>query len=198
MYITLYWAFFFWSLHDIWQFPSQGLNLHHSSNPSRCSNNTGSLTHCTTRELLYWVSYMFRACFAHHVPWFQHEVYSPFYLQFFWVRNKTLLILIRKLEWAPNRKFSFPRVAFSFLFPLISGTDSRPEEGRDWRRLGFRAAPLDWHRWRPSEYWNHLISPEGRLCLSGMFSFCFQLCPWTGARFIVILHIQECSYDSKE
>ena len=36
----------------MWKFPGQGLNPHHSSNPSHGSGNAGSLTHCTTRELL--------------------------------------------------------------------------------------------------------------------------------------------------
>ena len=36
----------------MWKFPGQGLNLCHSSTLSRCSDNTGSLSHCATRELL--------------------------------------------------------------------------------------------------------------------------------------------------
>ena len=34
------------------KFPAQGLNPCHSSDPSCCSDNSGSLTHCATRELL--------------------------------------------------------------------------------------------------------------------------------------------------
>ena len=34
-----------------WKFPGQGLNPHHSSGQSHCSDNSGSSTHCTTREL---------------------------------------------------------------------------------------------------------------------------------------------------
>ena len=34
------------------KFPGQGSNLYHSSDPSRCSDNTGSLTCCTPRERL--------------------------------------------------------------------------------------------------------------------------------------------------
>ena len=34
-----------------WKFPGQGLNPHHSSGQSHCSDNAGSSTHCTTREL---------------------------------------------------------------------------------------------------------------------------------------------------
>ena len=34
-----------------WKFPGQGLNPRHRSDPSHCSDNPGSLTHCTTREL---------------------------------------------------------------------------------------------------------------------------------------------------
>ena len=37
----------------MWKFLGQGPNLCHSSDISRCSDNTRSLTHCTTRELLY-------------------------------------------------------------------------------------------------------------------------------------------------
>ena len=40
--------FFFGHVHHMWKFPGQGWNLHHSSNQS---DNTGSLTHCVTREL---------------------------------------------------------------------------------------------------------------------------------------------------
>ena len=35
----------------MWKIPGQGLKPCHSSNPSLCSDNTGSLTHCATREL---------------------------------------------------------------------------------------------------------------------------------------------------
>ena len=42
-----------WVLCGICKFPGKGLNLCHSSNLDCYSNNTGSLTHCTTRELLY-------------------------------------------------------------------------------------------------------------------------------------------------
>ena len=38
-------------IHGIRKFLSQGLNLCHSSNPSHCIDNAGSLTCCTTREL---------------------------------------------------------------------------------------------------------------------------------------------------
>ena len=36
--------FFFGHTHDIWKF------LYHSSIPSHCSDNKGSLTHCATRR----------------------------------------------------------------------------------------------------------------------------------------------------
>ena len=43
--------FFFSLTCNIWKFPGQGLNLHHSSNPSCCSDSIRSLTHCPTRQL---------------------------------------------------------------------------------------------------------------------------------------------------
>ena len=43
--------FFFFLTYSLENFPGQGLNPHHRSDPSRCSDNAGSLTHCTTREL---------------------------------------------------------------------------------------------------------------------------------------------------
>ena len=43
--------FFFGPAHNMWNFPGQGLNLHHSNNPSHCSDSSRSLTHCTTGEL---------------------------------------------------------------------------------------------------------------------------------------------------
>ena len=36
----------------MWKFWGQGFNSHHSSDPSHCSDNTRSLTHCAMRELL--------------------------------------------------------------------------------------------------------------------------------------------------
>ena len=36
----------------MWTCPGPGLNVWHSSNLSRCSDNASSLAHCTTRELL--------------------------------------------------------------------------------------------------------------------------------------------------
>ena len=38
--------------HGMWKFPGQGSNPGHSSDPRCCSDNTASLTHCTTGELL--------------------------------------------------------------------------------------------------------------------------------------------------
>ena len=40
--------------HDIQKFLGQVSNLHHSNNPSHCSDNSGSLPHCAKRELLSW------------------------------------------------------------------------------------------------------------------------------------------------
>ena len=45
--------FIYW-LH-LWQFPRQGLNLGHSSNPGHSSDEARSLTHCATRELLFFI-----------------------------------------------------------------------------------------------------------------------------------------------
>ena len=36
----------------MWKFPGQGSNLHHRSDPSHSSDNTRSLTHQATRELI--------------------------------------------------------------------------------------------------------------------------------------------------
>ena len=44
--------FFFWPHNGMNKFPSQRLNLCHSSNLNCCSDNTSSLTCCTTREFL--------------------------------------------------------------------------------------------------------------------------------------------------
>lgn len=43
---------FFWLHCTMWKFLGQGSNPHHSSNPSCCSDNTGSLTCCATGEIL--------------------------------------------------------------------------------------------------------------------------------------------------
>ena len=42
---------FFWPHTQHWKFQSQGSNTCHSSDPSHSSDNAGSLTYCTTREL---------------------------------------------------------------------------------------------------------------------------------------------------
>ena len=44
--------FFLSHAHGIWKFLGQRWNLHHSNDPSCCSDNAGSLTHCAMRELL--------------------------------------------------------------------------------------------------------------------------------------------------
>ena len=41
---------FFGLAHSLWKFLGQGWNPWHSSNPSHCGDNTGSLTRCATRE----------------------------------------------------------------------------------------------------------------------------------------------------
>ena len=46
-------CFVFGHTHNMWTFLSQGLNLHHSSDSIHSSDNTRSLTHCATRELLF-------------------------------------------------------------------------------------------------------------------------------------------------
>ena len=43
---------FFCHTHSMWKFMDQGLNLCHYSNPSHCSDNTGTLIDHVTRELL--------------------------------------------------------------------------------------------------------------------------------------------------
>ena len=43
--------FFFCHAHNMWKFPDQGSNLHHSCDPSYSSDNTRSLTCYTSREL---------------------------------------------------------------------------------------------------------------------------------------------------
>lgn len=44
--------------HSMWKSPGQEMNSHHS-NLSRCSHNTESLTHCTMRELLFFLKHNF-------------------------------------------------------------------------------------------------------------------------------------------
>lgn len=47
----LLFRFIFGCAHSMQSFPDQGSNLHHSTNLSYSSVNTGSLTHCATKEL---------------------------------------------------------------------------------------------------------------------------------------------------
>ena len=50
--IYLFFFSFFGHAHNMQKFPGQTWNAHHSSNLSHCSDNTRSLTHWDTRELL--------------------------------------------------------------------------------------------------------------------------------------------------
>ena len=50
--VTFSFLFFFGCICGILKVPGKGSNLHHSSDPSHCSDNAGSLTHSTTRERL--------------------------------------------------------------------------------------------------------------------------------------------------
>ena len=55
--------FFFGHTHAMRKFPGQGSNLRqHSSNTSHSTDNTGSLTHCTTGELLHVSVLLFQSC----------------------------------------------------------------------------------------------------------------------------------------
>ena len=49
---------FFGHAHSMWKFLGQGSNLCHGSDPSCCSDNTGSLTYCSIRELHCSSSYL--------------------------------------------------------------------------------------------------------------------------------------------
>ena len=59
--------FSFGCTHGMWKFPGQGSNQHHSSNLSHSSDNTGSLTHCVTRELQRKVFFFFFFFFFGHL-----------------------------------------------------------------------------------------------------------------------------------
>ena len=48
---------FFGHAHGMWKFLSQISNPHHRSDPSCCSDNASSLSHCATREILFAIFY---------------------------------------------------------------------------------------------------------------------------------------------
>ena len=50
--------FFFGHAHGMWKCLGQGSNMHHSRNLLPCSDNAGSLTHCTTREVLFFQEFL--------------------------------------------------------------------------------------------------------------------------------------------
>ena len=52
MSLIFYLFIYFGGTLDMWKFPGQGSNPCHSNDPSSCSDNARSLTHCATRELL--------------------------------------------------------------------------------------------------------------------------------------------------
>ena len=51
--ISLHRTFVFGHARGMWNFPGQGSNLSHSRDPTRCSDDSRSLTRCATRELPY-------------------------------------------------------------------------------------------------------------------------------------------------
>ena len=51
-FLKFFFLFSFWLHHGTWTSLGQGSNSRHSSDLSRCSDNTRSLTHCTTKEFL--------------------------------------------------------------------------------------------------------------------------------------------------
>ena len=61
--------FFFACAHGMWKFAGQGLNSWHSSDPSCCSDNAGSLTLCATGEFwghFFWGGGLSRAAPVAH------------------------------------------------------------------------------------------------------------------------------------
>ena len=58
--------FFFGYAFSLWKFLGQELNLCHGSYLSHCSDNTGFLTSCATRECLFWILKEF-CCYILHV-----------------------------------------------------------------------------------------------------------------------------------
>ena len=52
-FFLFFFFFFFWPLQELTEVLDQGLNLHHSSDPSHSSDSIRCLTHCATREFLF-------------------------------------------------------------------------------------------------------------------------------------------------
>ena len=68
---------FFGCTHGMQNFPGQGLNPSHSSDPGHCSDNTGSLTHCATRELLVFCLFFGEGGCAHSIQKFPSQGLNP-------------------------------------------------------------------------------------------------------------------------
>ena len=62
--VFIVFIFIFGCSRGIWKFPDQGSNPCLSSDPSCCSDNTRSLTHCTTRELPQMINLPHTECFV--------------------------------------------------------------------------------------------------------------------------------------
>ena len=67
------------------KFLGQGLNLCHSSNLSRYSDNAGSLTCCATRELLrvehfIWLPFLFEIFFLEFYPIYLYQAETKIFL----------------------------------------------------------------------------------------------------------------------
>ena len=68
---------------SMWKFPDQGSNLHHSSDPSHCSDNARSLTSCPTRELQRMFLYSILASVERLLPSLQEKNFFLFFFYFF-------------------------------------------------------------------------------------------------------------------
>ena len=60
-------VFSFGHTYSMWNFLGQGSNLCHSSDPRHCSDSTGSLTHCATRELIFIFLFVFLGSHLWHM-----------------------------------------------------------------------------------------------------------------------------------
>ena len=88
-FVFCFWFFlpFFGHTHSTCKFLGQGLKLHHSSNPSCCSDNAGSLTHYTTRELLPRVCFFFlnHKCMLNFVKYFFSICWDDMMIWMIWI-----------------------------------------------------------------------------------------------------------------
>ena len=116
-------SLFFGCTLNMWKFPDQGLNLWHSSDPSHWSDNIGSLTCCTTRELILSLFFFFLCVYIYcrilvcsYYEVYIHNVCVCVCVCMYVCVDLLLLLYVWLQQW------DFPFTVFMFLIVVFSAS----------------------------------------------------------------------------